>query len=244
VEANKMAKELTFQEKKALARAHQKPKFDAPDLVVNNSRGADAPPTRIPAKAAPTFRELHAAARAHQNLPKQKPESGDGDGIRWGQAASGAAKVLGGGLQMLGGAGLCSSGLGCAVGAPVATLGGFNAYQGATMIGDAIQGKSSDGTNIVRDAFVDFSPKWGQFAYDTVDLAAGVGTLFPRVAMKVDPAVTGINRTKSMFGVKVRNMDNSRAVLGKVYDSNVHRGLLGASLLNKGYIAAQDFPDD
>lgn len=59
-----MAKELTFREKKALARAHQKPQFDAPDLVVNNSRGAEAPPTLIPTKAAPSFHALHASARA------------------------------------------------------------------------------------------------------------------------------------------------------------------------------------
>jgi hypothetical protein len=83
----------TFRELHAAARAHQKPKFAAPDLAVNNSRGAQAPPTHIPAKAAPTFRALHAAAQAHQNPPKQKPESGDDGGIRWGQAASGAAKV-------------------------------------------------------------------------------------------------------------------------------------------------------
>jgi filamentous hemagglutinin len=194
-----------------------------------------------------TFRELHAAARAHQRPKFDAPRTRViCAAICFVLVNINAALAAGCShpKSAEGGAGLCSSGFGCAVGAPVATLGGFNAYQGATMIDDAFQGRSSDGTNIVRDAFVDYSPKWGQFAYDTVDLAAGVGSLFPRVLMKVDPAVAGINRTKSMFGVKVRNMDNSRAILGKVYDSNVHRGLLGASLLNKGYIAARDFPDD
>lgn len=61
----------TFRELHAAARAHQKPKFDVPDLVVNNSRGADAPPTHIPAKAAPTFHALHAAARAHQRSARE-----------------------------------------------------------------------------------------------------------------------------------------------------------------------------
>jgi hypothetical protein len=56
----------TFRELHASARAHQKPRFDAPDLVVNNSRGAEAPPTVVPAKVAPTFHQLHASARAHQ----------------------------------------------------------------------------------------------------------------------------------------------------------------------------------
>ena len=56
----------TFRELHAAARAHQTPEFDAPDLVVNNSRGAEAPPTVVPAKAAPTFHQLQASARAHQ----------------------------------------------------------------------------------------------------------------------------------------------------------------------------------
>lgn len=38
-----MGKELTFQQKWELARAHQKPKFDAPDLVVDNARGVERP---------------------------------------------------------------------------------------------------------------------------------------------------------------------------------------------------------
>jgi hypothetical protein len=65
----------TFRELHTAARAHQKPKLDA-DLVVNNARGAEAPPTGIFPKAAPTFHALHAAARAHQN---RQPGIGDGD---------------------------------------------------------------------------------------------------------------------------------------------------------------------
>jgi hypothetical protein len=68
-----MAKELTFHEKKALAVAHQKPKFDAPDLVVNNSRGSEAPPPVGPAKTTPTFHALHAAARAHLRPKSDAP---------------------------------------------------------------------------------------------------------------------------------------------------------------------------
>lgn len=71
-----MAKQSTFPELYAAARAHQRPKFDTPDLVVNNSRGAKAPPTLIPAKAAPTFHALHASARVHQR------SDGEVDGSR------------------------------------------------------------------------------------------------------------------------------------------------------------------
>jgi hypothetical protein len=63
-----MAKEPTFTELHAAARAHQRPKFDAPDLVVNNSQGAKAPPTFIPTRAAPTL------ARSI-NQPKTPPPS-------------------------------------------------------------------------------------------------------------------------------------------------------------------------
>ena len=43
----------TFHELHAAARAHQKTKFDAPDLVVNNSRADQAPMAVIPTKAVP-----------------------------------------------------------------------------------------------------------------------------------------------------------------------------------------------
>lgn len=50
-----MSNELTFRQKYELARAHQRPKSDSPDLVVNNSRGVEASLTVLPTTAEATF---------------------------------------------------------------------------------------------------------------------------------------------------------------------------------------------
>ena len=59
----------TFPELHAAARAHQKPKFDAPDLVVNNTRGDRAPMATIPTRAAPEL----APRPSSINDPATKP---------------------------------------------------------------------------------------------------------------------------------------------------------------------------
>jgi hypothetical protein len=131
----------------------------------------------------------------------------------------------------------------------MALTGGSDAVQGATMAWDAVHGRRSEGYNpgkeasrYVADHLLGANPDWGSFAHDVGDLGVGLLSFRRLVPMAVDPAVTGINRTKSLFGVKVPVWDNSRAVGSKVYDSLINRPLLGLSLLPKVYYAYQDYP--
>lgn len=110
------------------------------------------------------------------------------------------------------------------------------------MMWDALNGKASQGYNPLKRLAETASPQWGGFAYDAVSTAATAGSAFVNVPLIVDPAVTGISTTRSLFGVTVPRMDNSVSVLGNVFDSNVQRGILGASAGAKAYGAYNDYP--
>jgi len=158
------------------------------------------------------------------------------------QFGSGALKFAGGGLAASTGIGLCSTVGGCFVGAPMAAIGGSGAVQGGTMMWNALHGRKSEGLNHFRDLALKADPRWGGFAYDAADTAVTAGSLFARTPLIVGKSIAGIDRAKSMFGATVPRMDNSTGFFGKVFDSNVTRGLLGASLLSKGYNAADSYP--
>jgi hypothetical protein len=157
------------------------------------------------------------------------------DGVLWGQLGTGALKATGGTLSAGTGVGLCSSGLGCVAGAPMAAIGTSDAVQGGTMMWDALHGKPSQGYNPLRDAAETMNSKWGGTAYDLASLAATAGSLPAKVPLVVDPALTGINTTRSLFGVTVPRIDNSTSILGNVLDSNVTKAILAGSVGKKAY---------
>lgn len=164
--------------------------------------------------------------------------------VLWRQLGLGAAKAAGGGLSVAAGGELCATGLGCVAGAPLAATGLSDGWQGATMMWDAVHGRPSQGTNYLKDWAQTANPKWGGFVYDTVPLVTGAGGLYARVPAIVDPALTGINTTRSLFGVTVPRMDRATNIFGHIFDSRTTKALLGASMMKKAYDAYQDYPAD
>jgi hypothetical protein len=165
------------------------------------------------------------------------------NGVLWGQFGKGTLKAAGGGLAAAAGASLCSTtGLGCIVGAPMAAIGTSDAIQGGTMALDALHGQPLEGVNPLKNFAETVSPQWGGLGYDALSLGATAGSLYGDVPLIVDPALTGINTTRSLFGVTVPRMDNAVGILGHVFDSNVQRGILGASAGTRAYDAYKDYP--
>lgn len=78
----------------------------------------------------------------------------------WGVAKD-VAKVVVGGVTTKTGAGLCSSGLGCAAGVPLAAFGTSDMIEGADGLYNRYNGISSPGTNPLRFGFNLLSPVWG-----------------------------------------------------------------------------------
>lgn len=182
--------------------------------------------------------------------PAPKPAGGkawkvdsDDSALQW-QFAKGAGMALLGGVSAAAGGSASLTGGGAVVGVPMALTGGSDAVQGATMAWDAINGKESNGYNPGKAVGQGiFGPKWGAMAYDAFDLGAGLLSLRRLVPAVVDPAVTGISRTKPIFGVKVPKGDRAFSLGGKVIDSPfVKPALLGLATIPKIYNAYQDYP--
>ena len=121
-------------------------------------------------------------------------------------------------------------------------FGSNDAIQGLTAAKDALQGQSSQGWNPLKDRMQTWSPSWGVPAYDALSLATTLGGAFGKVPLVVDPAVTGINTTRSIFGAAVPRMNNSIRIPGTdtVLDSNATRAILGASAAGKAGQLADD----
>lgn len=119
----------------------------------------------------------------------------------------------------------------------MAVVGASDAGQGLTMMRDAWHGKPSQGYNLLRDMAESAKPEWGGTAYDLGSMVATGASAFAKVPLIVDPGVTGINTTRSLFGVTVPRMDNSMRVPGYVLDSNATKAVLAGSVLKKAYDA-------
>lgn len=203
------------------------------------------------AESAPKFgqgsREPDPLASQNERLPTVQPTGSAGNGVRWGQLGKGAFLTAGGGLAATTGVTLCSTtGVGCMAGAPLAVFGANDAVQGAIMMNDAWHGRSSQGYNPLKSKLESLYPQWGDFIYDGGEAISALGSLGAKAPLIVDPAVTGINKTRSLFGVAVPRIDNSVRVpiAGKILDSNAQRGILGVTIGAKAYQAGKDYPED
>ena len=163
--------------------------------------------------------------------------------VRWGQLGLGLFKMVGGGFAVSTGAALCTTGIGCVGGALIAGIGASDAIQGATQFWGALQGQTSQGYNPLKSIAQQINPTWGGLTYDAASIGAtGLG-FTAKADLVVDATLTGINTTKSIFGVSVSRWSNSTSVLGYVFDSNWTKAYLAATLGVKVYGAGQDFPN-
>jgi len=119
-------------------------------------------------------------------------------------------KLVTGGSAAIAGVGIClGSGAGCIIGAPMVAMGSSDFTEGATGLYNFYKGEGAAGLNPLQYAFNSISPKWGNVAYDTVDLAVSFGGLFLRQPLNIGVA-DGLGRPQSMFGVTVSAYNNTK----------------------------------
>jgi len=119
-----------------------------------------------------------------------------------------AAKVVVGGVTAKTGVGLCTTGLGCAVGTWMTAFGLSDAIEGGSGLYNRYNGINLPGENPLRWGFNQLNPKWGDTAYDGLNLTASVLALRAQVPLKMGVA-DGLNRPNSMFGVTVPRINNA-----------------------------------
>ncbi|MDR6422864.1 hypothetical protein J2801_005161 [Paraburkholderia phenoliruptrix] len=142
--------------------------------------------------------------------------------------AKDAAKVVLGGVTTKTGAGLCTSGPGCAAGVPMAAFGASDMAEGADGLYNRYNGINSPGTNPLQYGFNEALPAgWGNVAYDGLNLAASVGALYAPVPLKMGTA-DGLGRSGSMFGVTVPKINNNWLIpfTGVAAPYGVNQGIL------------------
>ncbi|NOV26566.1 filamentous hemagglutinin N-terminal domain-containing protein [Cupriavidus necator] len=125
--------------------------------------------------------------------------------------AKDATKVLLGGVTTKTGVALCTSGIGCAAGAPMAAFGASDVAEGADGLYNRYNGINSPGTNPLRYGFNLLSPIWGDLAYDGLNLAAAASAMRAPVPLKMGMA-DGLNRSGSIFGVTVPRINNNTLI--------------------------------
>ena len=124
------------------------------------------------------------------------------------QPIKSVAKLFGGGLAVATGTSICATtAAGCIVGGPLAVFGGSEAIEGGTGLYNQIRGNAPSSLNPLRYGLNQFSPVWGDTAYDATFLLLSALTLGATVPLKVG-ASDGINRANSMFGVTVPRWQN------------------------------------
>jgi hypothetical protein len=150
--------------------------------------------------------------------------------------AKDAAKVVLGGVTAKTGVGLCTSGLGCAAGVPMAAFGASDIAEGADGLYNRYNGISSPGTNPLRNGFNQALPAgWGNVVYDGLNLATSIGALYAPVPLKMGIS-DGLNRSGSMFDVTVSNFNNNRLIpfTGNAAPYGVNQGILLFGVGTKG----------
>jgi hypothetical protein len=155
--------------------------------------------------------------------------------------AKDALKVAVGGVTVKTGAGLCTSGLGCAAGVPMAAFGASDMAEGADGLYNRYNGISSAGVNPLRWGFNQISPTWGDTLYDTANLVTAIGALHTPVPLKMGTS-DGLNRAGSMFDVTVPRISNNTLIpfTGQAAPYGVTQGILLFGVGTKGITVIND----
>ena len=155
--------------------------------------------------------------------------------------AKDALKVAVGGVTVKTGVGLCTSGLGCTAGVPMAAFGASDMAEGADGLYNRYNGISSPGTNPLRWGFNQISPTWGNTLYDTANLVTAIAALTVPVPLKMGTA-DGLNRSGSMFDVTVPRINNNTLIpfTGQVAPYGTTQGILLFGVGSKGVTVIND----
>jgi len=157
--------------------------------------------------------------------------------------AKDAAKIVVGGVTVKTGAGLCTSGLGCALGGGGMIVFGLgDMAEGADGLYNRYNGISSPGVNPLRYGFNEALPAgWGDVAYDGLNLAVAIAALKAPVPLKMGNA-DGLNRPGSMFGVTVPRINNNTLIpfINQAAPYGTTQGILLFGVGSKGATVIND----
>ncbi len=155
--------------------------------------------------------------------------------------AKDAAKVVLGGVTTKTGVGLCTSGLGCAAGVPIAAFGASDMAEGADGLYNRYNGISAPAANPLRYGFNLLSPTWGDTAYDGLNLMAAAMALRAPVSLKMGTA-DGLNRSGSMFDVTVPRINNNTLIpfIGQAAPYGTTQAILLFGIGTKGVTVIND----
>ncbi|WGY72835.1 hemagglutinin repeat-containing protein [Burkholderia cepacia] len=157
--------------------------------------------------------------------------------------AKDTAKVVVGGVTVKTGAGLCASGLGCALGGGGMIVFGLgDMAEGADGLYNRYNGTSSPGVNPVRYGFNEALPAgWGNVVYDGLNLVAAIAALKAPVPLKMGNA-DGLNRPGSMFDVTVPRTNNNTLIpfINQAAPYGATQGILLFGVGSKGAAVIND----
>ncbi|AZD30693.1 two-partner secretion domain-containing protein [Pseudomonas chlororaphis] len=118
------------------------------------------------------------------------------------------ATIMGlGGISTAAGSSLCSSGVGCAFGLPMAAFGVGNVIEGGSGLYNHLWNGEPRSISPVKDAFTFISGDYGPVIYTGADLLLSAGSGFVKVPLKM--GVSDGLKMNSVFDVTVRKMDNN-----------------------------------
>ncbi|MCA8029573.1 hemagglutinin repeat-containing protein [Burkholderia cepacia] len=157
--------------------------------------------------------------------------------------AKDTAKVVVGGMTVKTGAGLCASGLGCALGGGGMIVFGLgDMAEGTDGLYNRYNGTSSPGVNPVRYGFNEALPAgWGNVVYDGLNLVAAIAALKAPVPLKMGNA-DGLNRPGSMFDVTVPRINNNTLIpfINQAAPYGTTQGILLFGVGSKGATVIND----
>ncbi|WP_153100251.1 hypothetical protein [Paraburkholderia hayleyella] len=155
--------------------------------------------------------------------------------------AKDVAKVTIGGVTAKTGAGLCTSGLGCALGGGgMVVFGLSDIVEGANGLYNRYNSINSPGVNPLRYEFNQAMPTWGNATYDGANLMFSILALKAPVPLKMG-VTDGLNRPGSIFNVTVPRINNNTLIpfINQAAPYGTTQGILlfgigskGASVIN------------
>lgn len=155
--------------------------------------------------------------------------------------AKDTAKIVVGGVTEKTGAGLCTTGLGCAVGGWMAAFGMSESVEGGSGLYNRYNGIGAPGDNPLRWGFNQISPTWGDTVYDGLNLTSSILALRVQVPLKMGVA-DGLNRPVSMFGVTVPRINNPTLIpfVNQTLPYGTTQGILLFGIGSKGVAVIND----